>query len=191
MKNKSPKPPILAAAPERRVRYVGTEERQKRMEAIESMMIANLGSSTIYAEMRKPPFDMKKSAVDRYMSTIRDQWQDEEREKRPHNKQQAMRRITGHIIRAREKGNFAAVAQFERLLAEMQGTLVPTEHVIHVNGRESEAMTAVLAGLTEERRRELIAKAETAGLLTVQAESVTVDEKPTEKPETTAPSTKP
>lgn len=138
-------------------------EREKRLAIIETMLIKGIPISSIE---RRGATDLKMSkvAVRKYIDRIRAKWKEEEREARPHYKASAMRRIIDHIADARRDKNWAAVAQFEKLLSEMQGTKEPLEVALTVNDAVNDALVVVVSRLTPERRAELIAQARSRAL---------------------------
>lgn len=144
-----------ASIDERRVRYVSVDERRVRFEMIEGLMVAGLSVEQIAKAARKS-FGMTKPQTQSYVARIRDRWTEEEKEARPHNKSQATRRIVGHIAEARRDKNWSAVAQLEKLLSDMQGTKEPTEINVNVDATMSQAIVAVVANLTPERRAAMI-----------------------------------
>jgi hypothetical protein len=134
---------------------VSVEDRRKRTDAIENMLIAGISQSRIERVCREQ-FGMTKAAVGTYIVRIRDRWAVEERESRPFYKAQAMRRLYGHMAEARRDKNWAAIAQFEKLLSDMQGTKEPVEVNINVDATVTEAALHVVSTLTPERRAALI-----------------------------------
>lgn len=145
-----------AASPsERRNVVVTREEIKKRTEYIEALMIQGVPLSRIESSA-KTSFSMSRNQVATYMTRIREKWSEEEQKARPHYKAQAMRRILGHIAQAKGDKNWAAVAQFEKLLAEMQGTKEAVEVHLNVDVQTTEAVLHVISGLSPERRTALI-----------------------------------
>lgn len=96
------------------------------------------------------------SSVRSMVARVRARWAEEERENRQHYKAMAMRRIHAHIAAARESGHFSAVAQFERLLMEMQGTKEPEQVKVDVSVTVSESLLRVVSEMTPERMRQLV-----------------------------------
>jgi len=131
------------------------EIRRTAINAIEQLMVAGVPISKIEAAC-KEKFGLTRAKVKQYAGVVRQRWADEEREARPTYKQQAMRRIQGHISGAAKDGNFAAVAQLERLLSEMQGTKEAQEVNVNVGVAVSTAMLHVVGSLTQEQRAEII-----------------------------------
>jgi hypothetical protein len=136
---------------------VTVEQRRERLEVIEQLMIRGIGTSKI-EKACADRFGMNKGAVARYMSHLREQWADEERQSRPTNKATAQRRIYQHIQKAREADNWAAVASLERLLSDIQGTKEALEVNLNVDANVREATLHVIANLTPEKRAEILAE---------------------------------
>ena len=140
---------------ERRVNVLTLEERRARMDFIEKLLVAGVGVGRVETACRDQ-FSMGKTAVNSYVMRIRTRWAEEERGNRPHYKAQAMRRLYGHVMEARKDKNWAAVAQLERLISDIQGTKEPVEIQLNVDATVSEAVIHVVANLSPERRKALI-----------------------------------
>lgn len=169
-----------ATAAERRVTYVSPEQRRERESEIERLMIAGVSQSRTENAMRDR-HGMSRHAVQSAMRRVRQRWVEEERENRPSYKNTAMRRLLGSIAEARGAKNFAAVAQLERLLAEMQGTREPIEMNVNVETTLPEAALQVAAQLTPERFDALVA--EQRKLRALAAAKIPIETTGTEKRE--------
>lgn len=134
---------------------VTLEQRRERMEVIEQLMIRGVGATKI-AKACADRFGMSKPAVSRYMDKLREQWADEERSSRTTNKATAQRHIYQHIQKARDSGNWGAVAAFERLLSEIQGTKEALEVNMNIDASIKEATLHVVASLSPEQRTRII-----------------------------------
>lgn len=139
----------------RRPKIITPQLRKQALGAIEQLMIAGVSQNKI-EEVCKEKFGLTRGKVKEYANVVRQRWADEEREARPTYKQQAMRRILGHINASAKDGNYAAVAQFERLLSEMQGTKEAQDVNINLNVATSQAMLHVVSTLTEDQRAKII-----------------------------------
>lgn len=168
-----------ASPEERRVRLVPIDERRRRTEFIEGLMVAGLSMPQVERAARES-FAMNRVQVASYVGRIRERWAEEEKAQRPHNKAQQMRRVCGHIAEARRDKNWAAVAQFEKLLSDIQGTKEPVEINVNVDAVVTEAALQVIAGLTPERRRALIDEQRRLRALAAKAEVIDVEGKPVE-----------
>lgn len=145
-----------AASPEeRRGVVVSVQDRRERMQALEQLMIAGVSMSRI-EDMMRDKFSMTKGKVRTYADQVRARWAEEEAASRPTKKAQAIRRTLGHIAEARRDKNWAAVAQFEKHLALLEGTYEAVEVKLNVDATITEAALHVVANLTPERREALI-----------------------------------
>lgn len=173
-----------AASPEERRGVVVTvEERRARTEVIERLLIAGV-SMTRIEDTCKERFSMSAGKVRQYIEQVRARWAEEERQQRPHNKAAAIRRVLGHIAKAASDKNWAAVAQLEKHLADLQGTKEALEVHLNIDATVTEAALHVVANLTPERRaaligeqrrlRELAARA-APGQASIEAEGVAVE----------------
>lgn len=142
---------------ERRGVVISVAARRERMNAIEQLMVAGV-SMTRIEDMCRDKFQMTKGKVRTYADLVRTRWAEEERANRPSNKAQAIRRCLGHIAEARRDKNWAAVAQLEKHLADLQGTREPVEVNLNIDATVTEAALHVVANLTPERRAALIAE---------------------------------
>lgn len=147
-----------AATPEeRRGVVVSVLDRRERMHALEQLMIAGVSMSRI-EDMMRDKFSMPRGKVRQYVDAVRAQWAEEESRARPTKKAQAIRRCLGHIAEARRDKNWAAVAQFEKHLAMLEGTYEAVEVNLNIDATITEASLHVIANLTPERRAALIAQ---------------------------------
>lgn len=169
-----------ATVAERRIAYVSPEQRRERELEVERLMIAGVSQTRIEGAMRDR-HGIGKSSVHSTMARVRRRWAEEERENRPSYKNTAMRRLLGTIAESRSAKNFAATAQLERLLAEMQGTREPIEMNVNVETTLPEAALQVAAQLTPEKFAAIVA--EQRQLRALAAAKVTVDTVGTEKRE--------
>lgn len=163
---------------ERRKAIVSVAERRTRLDFIEKLLIAGIAIARIESACRDQ-FSMPKSAVSKCVEQVHARWADEERSNRLHYKTQAMRRLYGHVAEARKDKNWAAVAQLERLLADIQGTKEPLEVQLNVDATISEAVLHVVANLSPERRVALIEEQRRLRALaarTVDAEAVVMSD---------------
>ena len=96
-------------------------------------------------------FAMTRRATDKLARLVYQQWHQEDTDRRPHQKQAAIRRLQDHVLGARKAGNWNAVMQGERLLAQIQGTLEPVEVHINVDAEIRETVAVLLTQLPQER----------------------------------------
>lgn len=139
----------------RQPKVITPELRREAINGIEQLMVAGLSMSKI-EEACKSRFGLKPKKVKEYAAVVRARWAEEEKDARPVYKQQAMRRLINHINAAVKEKNFAAVAQFERLLSEMQGTKEAAQVHVDVGVVTSQALLHVVGNLTPEKRAEII-----------------------------------
>lgn len=139
----------------RRPKIITPELRRQAINAIEQLMVAGVAKTRI-EQACKDQFGLSKKKVEEYAGVVRERWIEEERTARPTYKQQAMRRLMGHIAAAVREKNFAAVAQFERLLSEMQGTKEAVDINLNVGVAVSQATLHVIGSLTPEQRAEIV-----------------------------------
>ena len=168
-----------ASPEERRGRLVPIDERRRRTEFIEGLLVAGLSMPQVERAARDS-FAMNRLQVATYVGRIRERWAEEEKTQRPHNKAQQMRRVYGHIAEARRDKNWAAVAQFEKLLSDILGTKEPVEINVNVDAVVTEAALQVIAGLTPERRRALIDEQRRLRELAAKAETIEAEGKAVE-----------
>lgn len=162
---------------------MSVEERRKRLDFIEKLLVAGVNTGRIESACREafnPP--MPKTSVAKYIEQVRARWAEEERTNRVHYKAQAMRRLYGHVAEARKAANWAAVAQLERLLADIQGTKEPVEVQLNVDATVTEAVLHVVATLSPERRRAMIEEQRRLRELAQRVEGCDVVEVPAEPP---------
>jgi hypothetical protein len=149
-------------------RIVTVEVKRERLDVVEQLMLRGVSQNKI-EHVCKEKFNIGRLVARKYMAEIRDRWADEERVSRPSYKAQAMRRLYNHIQKARDTDNWAAVAQLERLLSDIQGTKEPVEVNMNVDARVTEAALHVVATLTPERREEIIERQKRLRLLSTKA----------------------
>ena len=139
----------------RRPKTITPEIRRRAINVIEQLMVAGVPKTRI-EQACKDQFGLTRKKINEYAGVVRSRWIEEERTARPTYKQQAMRRIMGHITGAIKDGNYAAVAQFERLLSEMQGTKEAIDVNLNVGVTVNNATLHVIGSLTPEQRAEIL-----------------------------------
>ncbi len=140
-------------------RKVPPAERLKRRAAIAAMMAAGVEEPVIKETMAGEQFGMTRAATKRLMNLVVRQWADDEAEQRPRLKQMAVRRLLGHVASAKKAGAWGAVASFERILSEVQGTREPDVVEHRVTAELRAAVSVVVQGLTPDRMLELADRA--------------------------------
>lgn len=166
------------SAIERRVNHVTPEQRRARLMAVEQML--TLGSTPAQMEAAlKAQFNMGPGAVASYVARVRARWAAEGEQDRAQLKKAAVKRLQQHIRGAVAKGQFSAVAQLERLLADIQGTKEAVEVNLNVSTTVTEAVIGIVTGMTAEEQaalieeqRRLLQRAEGAPAVVIEAEGV-------------------
>lgn len=146
-----------ASDEERRQVVYDIRDVREQMDAVEQLLVAGIPVSRIEKEA-KQRWKLTAGRTKRLIDRVRQRWAEESRAERPHWKAQAIRRLYGHIAKARGEGQWNAVAAFERLLAEMQGTKEPVEIQLNVDATVTEAALHVVSRLTPERRAQIVAE---------------------------------
>lgn len=100
-------------------------------------------------------FRMTPTAVKSLQKRVLDEWSSSDVERRPHEKRLQVRRILRHIASAREANQHSAVASFEKLLAQINGTLEPVEVHVQAEATVRESVMVVLAQMKPDRVRRL------------------------------------
>lgn len=157
-----------ASASERRAIVYPIDVIREQHDVIEQWLVGGVSLSGIEKAAKKR-WGIKGSRVRRIVDKVRGRWIEETRAERPHWKAQAIRRVYGHIAAAREASQWNAVAQFERLLAEMQGTKEPLEIALNVDRAVSEAALHAVAQLSPERIRQIADEQRQLRLLAARA----------------------
>lgn len=120
---------------------------------VESCIVQGLTTSRIYSLAIKE-FGCTKVIIDKCIQAVSTKWAKEETVRRPMWKAAAMERMQRAIRKATEESNFAMVARFEGLLAEMQGTKAPIE--LNVNHTQQIAMVNVILDMTPSDMQEAL-----------------------------------
>lgn len=167
------------SAIERRVRHVTPEQRRARLMAVEQMLTLGVTPQQMEATL-KAQYDMGPAKVASYVGQVRARWAAEGEQDRAQLKKAAIRRIQQHIRGAVAKGQFSAVAQLERLLADIQGTKEAVEVNLNVSTTVTEAVIGIVTGMTAEEQaalieeqKRLLQRAENAPVVVIEAEGVT------------------
>lgn len=155
------------------------EQRRERSEAIERLLIAGVSPNRIKT-LAQTQYGMSEGATRGVVERVRRRWAAEEQDTRATYKATAMRRLYGHIAEARAAKHWPAVAQLERLLAEMQGTKEPMEVALNINAALGESAARVVAQLPPEKLAALIAEQRELRRLAAAATKPVVDTTGTE-----------
>jgi len=160
-----------ATPEESRVVTITHDEKKRRLAEIEKLMMLGVAQTQIEHACRAK-YGMKTGQVRRYQAEIRDRWAEEETTNRPTNKAAAVRRLYSHIQKALQKEEWAAVAAFERILSDIQGTKEAIEVNLNVDATVTEATLHVVANLTPERRAALLEEQRRLRMLAAQNSQV-------------------
>lgn len=126
-----------ASAPPGKPKYKGkppggkrptADQQQRRFDAVRAAMVAGYGKAEILAALEQAGLGaMPERTLDDYMKRVRDSWQTEFAAAWATRRERALRRNYGHIAAAKEAKDWHAVAAFERLVAQMEGTMAPIQ----------------------------------------------------------------
>lgn len=158
----------------RRAQPLSPAQEKKRRATIGALLANCLSERDIVAACLDPKAELgfaRASQVRRAIVAMKDEWAQQDVEQQGRNKAAATRRVLTHIQRAVAEKKWAPVAQFERLLAELQGTLEPIRIEVDVTQAQRAALAGAIAAMNPEQvialaqlRRE-IAAAERARML--------------------------
>lgn len=144
------------------------DDTAERRALVEKLCMAGVGRLPIRAALAKR-YNTSRHRSDALIAECRTNWAEEERENRPHYKAAAIRRLMGHISASRREKNWTAVAQFERLLSDVQGTREPLELNLNIDARVTEALVHVIADMSSEQVLEYEAEWEETHALAARA----------------------
>ena len=153
--------------PKRGQKYTLAEV-ELQMSVVEQLVLATQSRPAITKAMRER-FGVGSLRVLRLVARVQERWKQEDQEARPAYRAAAMRRIERYIAQARgerapdgtwrTKPDYPALARFESLLADIQGTRAPVQVDVSVDVRVSASLQAVIASLTPEQCAERLAAA--------------------------------
>ena len=139
---------------------------EQHMQAVESLYLSTISKTAICRTMRTR-FGISESRANQLLNRVKERWLAEDAEARPVNKSAQIRRLLGYIRDARGerdqdgtwkvKPDTGALAKFEMILADIQGTKAPVE--IAVDVRIGHAMQNVIAGLSSDQMTRYLAEA--------------------------------
>lgn len=160
---------------------ISRHEATERKVYLTKMLVSQYDQHEIYAFMSKK-FQMSKSTVDQMELSIYEAWEREDDKRARHMKPAAIRRLHDHIREARKAGNWSAVANFERILANMLGMNAPLEVRSQATVTHASAALVLMEQLTPAQRRELL-EGDVGSGETIEVTEVDSDE-PDGEPET-------
>jgi len=134
---------------------ISRREATERRVYLAKMLASQYDQQEIYTFMAER-FKMNAAAVDRMELAIYEAWDLEDSKRSRHMKTAAVRRLHGHVRSATKAGNWAAVANFERILANMLGLNAPLEVRSQSTVTHASAAMVLMEKLTPAQRRELL-----------------------------------
>ena len=111
-------------------RGITIQEKQKRKITLSRLLQAGMPDDEIAVIMGRetnpdgsPGFAMSYKEVQKAITSVFASWAEEDSIRNPHLKSAARRRIYDEITNARKSGAWTAVASFEKVLAQIEGTI--------------------------------------------------------------------
>lgn len=134
-------------------RVVTPSDRAKRETLIEELWFQCVDERRIIA-IAKRELDIGPTATRVVLARVRERCQREHEENRVAWKHQAVERISREIRDAKKESAWGAVASFERLLADIQGTREPLR--VDVNVAVNQAVVHVIGSMSAEQMQLLL-----------------------------------
>ena len=120
-------------------------EQARERRALMTAALANGISRDAIVQQFENKYGMNPDSVGALMADVRAMWDDEDAEAARYAKGAARRRITGHIREASKDRKFTAVANLEKVLADVEGTNVNDDELpADLNSRLSDAVLHIL-----------------------------------------------
>jgi len=159
--------PMRGTSGPRDAQILSATEMRRRRETVASLMISGHSRDRIVAMMGRdqvpdgkggyaPWFSMSEKEVDRTMAIVRAEWDEEESEQKKYAKATAVRRLLREIEEARERKNYSAIANLEKVLMQVQGTSEPLQIASPGDGRITDALLRLIGEHDPVRVRILI-----------------------------------
>lgn len=123
---------------------------RERRQYVVTMLLDGVEEETMRRTLRKR-FGCERNEARGLVKKVLNEWAAADADRRPHEKRLQVRRLVQHIRDAKRDKSHSAVASFERLLAQILGTLEPTEVHVNVDARVRESVHVVLSQLSPER----------------------------------------
>ncbi len=137
---------------------VTTEAARERREAMSQALARGVSPDRIIQTFSKK-YGMGTAGVRTLMKEVRAMWDEEDAETMRYAKAAARRRILPVIAKATAEKRYAAVANLEKVLADVEGTALPEEEINQgVDARLTDAVIAVLGSEDEKTVRLMIEK---------------------------------
>jgi hypothetical protein len=141
--------------------FITAPEKAKRRQVLSRIMWSGLSDDDIYEIMGRPRdqdgFGMDRDQVKKLIDEVYAMWATEKAAREPYIKELSINRILDHIRKAGKEGSWTAVANMEKVLAQILGTYEPVEVVQHTSARIDEAVLKVLGETEESELRRMIA----------------------------------
>lgn len=124
-------------------------ELAKRRRAVASLVAHNRSPDDIRSAMLHEFPDMPVAAIDKMRLTCERAFAEETPQVLSTERAKQSSRIYGHIGAALRKGQFSAVAQFEKILVDIKGTAAPRRIIVQSDAATKEKLAAVLVMLPQ------------------------------------------
>lgn len=141
-------------------------QRQQRRDQVEFMLIRGDGFTKV-AEMCRERFSIGAKGTRKLVDEVHTMWADEGEKDRVIRKERQLRRLYQELQMCKvarnadgtiDPGHFkwTAITQLEKLIAEIEGNLAPIK--VEATATLNHALIAVIHGLTDEQKVEMIAR---------------------------------
>lgn len=142
-------------------------ENLEHEQAVEQMLTQGIADYRI-GRIMKAKFNVGRCRTGNLLARVRARWVRDNEVGRPAAKAEAIHRLKDSIFEARKDRKWSAVANLESLVADMQGTREPTAIDVHL--RAGDALTAIVANMTGETMKRMIATAQERARIAAQYE---------------------
>lgn len=122
------------------------------------LMMMNGADRDQLVEVMRTKHGMNPSATMALCRVVLSEWVEEEKERRPINKQAQVKRLHRHIVNASTAKNYGAVANLEKVLMMVQGNAEPLEVSVSGGHALNEAVMQVLGKMEPAKLRQMIAE---------------------------------
>lgn len=139
-------------------------ETEEQLQAVEQLLRSMVSPRDIEQVLRKKFGPVGRIRTMRLIARTYERWREDDKNAVPHQKAAQSRRIAQYLQQARGvfengrwtvKPDWKAVAMFENILADVQGTRAPIE--VNVDARVSQSLQAIIASMTPEQMAERLA----------------------------------
>lgn len=129
---------------------IDAREQRMRRTSLSRLMAAGKSDDRIF-DLMDEEFGMSEDQVRKLMKKIFKSWETEDKERQPHVKAAARRRIYDEIDKAAELAQYNAVASLEKTLSSVEGTSEPENTKTPADARQINALIFVLGDMPQER----------------------------------------